>query len=129
MENYVKEIRLQEWEKLISAANNSGIPRSQWLKENHITKDAFYYWNRKVRKHLAEQTGIDTTSKDKKGTSKSEVSSVPSLVEIPLAAPVNRSMPIHPAAVINIGSMSISIASNASAEFMENLGRMLHNAL
>lgn len=51
-----------------------------------------------------------------------------SLVEVPLARPV-AGMGVTPAAVIRIGSMAVEISPNVSAEFMENLGRMIRNAL
>ena len=119
MEKYVQEIRLKQWCELIEAANSSGIPRKQWLQENGITKDAFYYRQRKVRRYYAEQNGLIPATA---GTEKC------SLVEVPLAQPVS-CMGVTPAAVIRIGSMSVEISPNASAEFMESLGRMIHHAL
>ena len=59
MEKYVQDIRLKQWCELIEAANSSGLPRKQWLKDNGISKDAFYYWQRKVRRYYAEQNGMD----------------------------------------------------------------------
>ena len=119
MEKYVQDIRLKQWCELIEAANSSGLPRQQWLQENGISKDAFYYWQRKVRRYYAEQSGLVPAAA---GTEKV------SLVEVPLARPAT-GMGVTAAAVIRIGSMSVEISANASAEFMENLGRMIHNAI
>ena len=119
MEKYVQEIRLKQWCELIEAANSSGLPRKQWLKENGISRDAFYYWLRKVRRYYAEQNGlVPSAANTGKG----------SLVEVPLARPTS-GMGVTPAAVIRIGSMSVEISPNVSGEFMENLGRMIHHAL
>ena len=119
MEKYVQDIRLQQWAEIIDAANKSGQTRKQWLAENGITEDAFYYWQRKVRKQYAEQNGLAPASGNSNQTG---------LVEVP----VYRSSgccSTAAAAVIRIGSMSVEISSSASAEFMENLGRMIRNAL
>ena len=119
MEEYVQEIRLKQWCELIEAANSSGLPRKQWLKENGISRDSFYYWQRKVRRYYAEQNGlIPVTAGAEKG----------SLVEVPLARPA-LGMGVTPAAVVRIGSMSVEISPNVSPEFMESLGRMIHHAL
>lgn len=121
MEKYVQDIRLQEWSKIIAAANESGIPRMQWLEENNITKDTFYYWLKKVRKYWAEQQGLVPASKDEPNNNK--------LVEVPVAKATAKRMEDQPAAIIRIGSMSIEISSVATPEFMEGLGRMIRNAL
>ena len=119
MEKYVQEIRLKQWCELIEAANRSGLPRKQWLQENGISKDAFYYWQRKVRRYYAEQNGLMPAvgNTDKV-----------SLVEVPLARPTP-GISAGPAAVIRIGNMAVEISPNASGEFMERLGRMIRNAL
>ena len=76
MERYVQDIRLKQWCEIIKAANQSGLPRRQWLSENGIGKDAFYYWQRKVRKYYAEQNGLVPTATD---------SAKSNLVEVPVA--------------------------------------------
>ena len=119
MEKYVQDIRLKQWCELIEAANSSGLSRKQWLKENGISEDAFYYWQRKVRRYYAEQNGLmpAVANTDKV-----------SLVEVPMARPVT-GMAVTPAAVIRIGGMTVEISPDASGEFMERLGRMIRNAL
>lgn len=119
MEKYVQDIRLKQWYEVIEAANSSGLPRKVWLEENGISKDAFYYWQRKVRKYYAEQNGLVPAVAN---TDRAN------LVEVPLARP-SAGVTVAPAAVIRIGSMAVEISSNATAEFMEGLGRMIRNAL
>ena len=118
MEKYVQEIRLKQWCELIEASNSSGLPRKQWLKENGISKDAFYYWQRKVRRYYAEQNGLVPA------VANTDLS----LVEVPIARQT-AGVAVSPAAVIRIGSMTVEISPDASGEFMESLGRMIRNAL
>ena len=119
MEKYVQDIRLKQWCELIEAANSSGQPRKEWLQENGISKETFYYWQRKVRRYYAEQNGLVQVA-----TSIDKVS----LVEVPMAQ-ARPGVSVAPAAIIRIGSMAVEISPNASGEFMESLGRMIRNAL
>lgn len=116
MDKYVMDIRIQQWAKIIQAANDSGLPRAQWLAENGITRDAFYYWQKKVRTYYAEQSGIINTGET-------------ALVEVPVVSTVPAVHKQEPAAVINVGAIKIEVSPEASAVFMENLGRMIRNAL
>ena len=120
MEKYVQDIRLKQWSELIEAANSSGLPRKVWLEENRISKDAFYYWQRKVRKYYAELKGLVPASANTDSAK---------LVEVPIARSATGSITMAPAAVIRIGSMAVEISPSATAEFMEGLGRMIRNAL
>ena len=121
MEKYVQDIRLKQWGELIEAANSSGLPRKVWLEENRISKDAFYYWQRKVRKYYAEQNGLVPAVSANRDSAK--------LIEVPIARSASSSITVAPAAVIRIGSMAVEISPSATAEFMEGLGRMIRNAL
>ena len=119
MEKYVQDIRLQQWAEIIDAANKSGQSRKQWLSENGISKDAFYYWQKKVRKHYAGQNGLVPAAGDGNHAG---------LVEVPVYRGAVGCQVI-PAAIIRVGSMSVEINPSAPAEFMENLGRVIRNAL
>lgn len=44
-----KQNRLTAGEKMIRAYNANGLKLKDWLEENNITKDKFYYWIRKLR--------------------------------------------------------------------------------
>ena len=120
MEKYVQDIRIQQWAEIIDASNKSGLQRRQWLAENGISKDKFYYWQNKVRKYYAEQNGLIPST---------AIEPESKLVEVPIASMKMSSTAMLPAAVIRIGNMSVEINQSASAEFMENLGRMIRHAL
>lgn len=120
MEKYVQDVRIKQWSEIIEAANSSPLPRREWLKANGISKDAFYYWQRKVRKAYAEEKGLVPRSS---GAGSS------SLVEIPVIRERTNAPLQTAAAVIRVGGITVEVSSLASAEFMENLGRMIRNAL
>ena len=122
MEQYVENARLKYWLTVINAANNSSMTRAQYLKENNIARATFYYWYNKVRKELAEQNGLIAAEKEKSHNC---------LVEVPIET--SREMSVvsesSPAAVISFNNITIIVSPEASGEFMENLGRMIKNAM
>lgn len=44
-----KTVRLQYWQQRIDEFNSSGMILREWLEQNNITKDTYYYWLRKCR--------------------------------------------------------------------------------
>lgn len=52
---YVKtKFRQEQWEKLITDCQNSGLKVDVWCEENHVSRHAYYYWLRKIRKKACE---------------------------------------------------------------------------
>ena len=41
--------RVQHWTTLVIQANSCGKTKNQWCRENGISRDQFYYWQRKIR--------------------------------------------------------------------------------
>ena len=60
------DIRIQAWLDLIRSANESGLTRGEWCKNNDISESAFYYWLKKIRKLAAkgELNSAEFTSPD-----------------------------------------------------------------
>lgn len=44
------KFRQEQWEKLISACQNSKLKVDDWCSLNNISRHAYYYWLRKIRK-------------------------------------------------------------------------------
>ena len=51
------EILKSKWTEIIKGQNNSGLPISQWCKENEISKTKFYYWQRVIREESLIKAG------------------------------------------------------------------------
>ena len=124
MDQKVSEFKLQEWAKIIAAANASNMKRKDWLAANNITKDAFYYWQRKVQKKILDNTSSDSSLMLPQSGNES-------LVEVPISpAPIKApSGATNVGAVLYLGKLRIDLSNNASPEFIENIGRMIHHAL
>jgi len=52
---YVKnKFRQEQWEKLIADCQSSGLKVDDWCIKNNISRHAYYYWLRKIRKRACE---------------------------------------------------------------------------
>lgn len=45
---------MEQWEKLINDRQNSGLQVDEWCEKNQISRHAYYYWLRKIRKKACE---------------------------------------------------------------------------
>lgn len=52
MDKEVKELRLAQWAGIIKEQKQSGLTVKDWCSQNGITKDAYYYWQQKLRKEV-----------------------------------------------------------------------------
>ena len=118
---FKQQHQLQKWAGIIKQQQESTLMVKDWLSENNITRDQFYYWKRKLRNAV-----LDCVTTD--------------FVELPVI-PVNDKVvpvakvvkPLKPAtdesvASIRIGSSEISIYGNASKDFLKNLLEALPDA-
>lgn len=46
--------RKEQWEKLITDYQSSSLKVDDWCVQNHISRHAYYYWLRKIRKEACE---------------------------------------------------------------------------
>lgn len=125
MRQEVTEYKLREWSRIIAAANASEMKRKDWLELNGITKDTFYYWQKKLQAWILENGPIDASLEL---PSREDISP---LVEVPII-PCSVNTPVtvsEVGAVINLGKLRIELNNNASAQLLESIGRMIHNAL
>ena len=52
---YVKtKLRQEQWEKLIAECQSSGLKVDDWCLKNNVSRHAYYYWLRKIRKKACE---------------------------------------------------------------------------
>lgn len=58
MDKNTHEIRLMQWTQIIEQCQNRPKEQTakQWLAEHDISDKAYYYWLRKIRKHIYDQS-------------------------------------------------------------------------
>lgn len=57
MDQCTHEIRMQHWKCIISQCQNraEGQTAKQWMKENGICEQTYYFWQRRIRQEAFEQ--------------------------------------------------------------------------
>ena len=48
------KFRMEQWEKLILDRQSSGLQVDEWCEKNQVSRHAYYYWLRKIRKKACE---------------------------------------------------------------------------
>lgn len=82
MDSEVMDVRLQSWIPVLKAQAESGLNKREFCEKNGITENAFYKWQRYVRRKLLHD-GLDLeTMIAPSGSNES-----PAFVELPMAQP------------------------------------------
>lgn len=101
------QIKLQHWSTVIRSRNESSLKLNEWLRENNISKDAYYYWKRKLRDRALDTVGVPFV----------EVAAPAHEEQTAVMADASQ----EGSAMLQISGMTISINESASTEFMKRL--------
>ena len=136
MDRSTYEIRLGHWAQVVQAAN--ARPQNQllkdWLAENDISKDQYYYWQRKVRNEI-----YNRLQGDKELRAPSALDTDVSFIELPVpkqpaAQPTvcqTGKEPVAmqtPAALIQAGNISIALSNDISETLLLRILREVSHA-
>ena len=134
MDTTAYEIRLNHWMSIIQAANESPMSKSEWCRQNGITKRKFYYWQRKIQDHLIGTGAVPQSTAVQVSVQPIAPKTQPVFCEIPEPepettsdAPVNIKKDFRADAVICCGSISILINENTSPGTLNCLLSALRN--
>lgn len=121
-----KRYQLSKWADIVKTCKSSGMKTSEWLAQNNISKDKYYYWQRKVKDACLESMQMEQTT----------------FVELPVEVPqVNAHMPVIkkatikaeteltventiPVATLKLNAISLDIYDNASPQFIKSLAEV-----
>lgn len=53
-----RQFRIEQWSGIIKDRIDSGMTVDDYCSEHHLSKNAYYYWLRKVREHAINTAGI-----------------------------------------------------------------------
>ena len=122
MENQVRvmtsKIRKENWIKIIEERNRSGLSVKEWCFQNHINETSYYYWLKKIRASIINES------------SEQETAFVP-LIPIKQKKICTVDAPDYKAAstiVIKSGDVIIELGCSTPEEMVVNLVRALKNA-
>lgn len=110
------EVQLQRWKVLIQDRMNSNLKILDWCKQNNVSKDAYYYWLRIIRKEAVAKANSQLNN--------SAIRESNSFVEIQPAAPsimASASITSRSSAIIHSNGLEIEILEDASPVFIRKL--------
>ena len=119
MDQCTHDVRSARWKQILLECQQrpAGTSVRQWLKENHILEQSYYYWQRKFRKEAYDQMENSCLP------SVPDTTNAVSFVEI--SAPAHQEAPmecnletIKPAAVIKTATISIAISNDISEQLL-----------
>ena len=110
-----KQHRLTVGAEMIRSYNESGMKLRDWLEQNNITRDKFYYWRRKLR-----DKSLD------KFIQNSEADHI-EFIEMPMNQDIREVTPTV-AASVDIKGIKINIYDTASVTFIRRLTEVCRHA-
>lgn len=131
MDKAVQETRLISWANVVSACQSrpKGVSQETWIKENGMTPNQYYYWQRKVRKAAYLEQHADLPETAPNNTSPVAFVELPSDVEnLKGPTPVPESSGFHADAVIRTGQSEIGIANTISPELLHRIMEEIRHA-
>lgn len=106
------EIRLQEGAAMIRACQESGLSVRKWLEVNHISRNKYFYWKRKLKDICLDQMR-------------------PTFIEVPQPSPMPADDLLNKegaCASIQLGTARVELYSSATEEFLERLIKAVSHA-
>lgn len=114
---------LTKWAAIIKECRSSGMKILEWLELNNVSKDQYYYWQRKLK-----ETCLDTLEKQQTTfVELSVVNEQSSTTEITIShseCDIKNTVTSSDntvAATISVNGITLEIDNNASSVFMKNL--------
>ena len=110
------QVQLQRWKLLIQDRMNSNLKILDWCKQNNVSKDAYYYWMKQIRKEAVDEANFRLN--------KPAISESNSFVEIQpvtssvIASEVNK---LRASAIIRSNGLEIELLDDASTAFIRKL--------
>lgn len=97
---------------MIKAYEESGMSLRDWLQQNNVSKDKYYYWRRKLRDRQIDEVISGTDVQDVVFT---EITHQESIM------PTTSELTMTTAAMINVSGIDIRISDTASSAFIGKL--------
>lgn len=116
------EVRLNQWKLIIKQCQSrpEGQTAKQWMEENGVQENAYYYWLRKVRREAYSQMNGRNVSlpaaPEKRAVTFAELSMTPQLNP-------EGSFSFQPAVVIKTSSATMALSNEVSDRLLDRILR------
>ena len=109
-----KNMRLKQWADVIRDRKASGLTIAAYCRENNISRNAYFYWQREIKKAaIAEASNMF-------------VEVEPTSCALPVQVP--RASMEEPLIAISIGDATINVAEEVSCELLRKVIEAVRNA-
>ena len=130
MQNEVMDIRAEQWRKIILEARSSELTIKEWLIRNNVSRDAYFYWQRKLRmQDIASLNTAPSSTSIPINTNKAfvEITSAEQ-ASSPQSSPSVIQPAIVPELMIKYGDYQIYAGNNISERSLSIVIKVLSNA-
>lgn len=111
----IDQAKLYHWAGLIHECQNSGLKKKEWLAQNGISKDTYYYWYKRVQEACVDAMEIPDT------LPMTEFVSLPVITESTMTAEKEPIDTIPSVVTVHVGKVTIDIPETTSVEFIQKL--------
>ncbi len=128
MDQSTHTVRSSRWKDIILRCQNrpAGMNAKQWMAENQVSENAYYYWQRKFRREVYEQMNnspVLPAVQDNYEVSFAEVR----IPETKKLVSDTISENIRPTAIIKTSTMTIALSNDISESLLSRiLGEVSH---
>ena len=112
-------VRRSYWTDIIRRCNQSGMVKSEWMRQNNISEKSFYYWQKKLRDEAAMMV-IEDESIHLPDTTDNRFVELPSSHVIPTQS----SCPV----TLQKVDLRVELNESVSDEFLMRILKAVHHA-
>jgi putative transposase len=133
MDRSTHEVRLSHWKNVIQQcqARPEGVTAKQWLQENGIPNKQYYYWLRRVRRDLYQQTAHAAVMTVPMSPSAQKGSEDIAFAEIPAASFLTEaegSEAFKPDIIIRTDTAVVAVSNSASKSLLRIVMKAVSHA-
>ena len=131
MDQLTHSVRSSRWKDIVLRCQNrpDGMNAKQWMAENQVSENAYYYWQRKFRREAYEQ--MDSSSvlpavQDNYEISFSEVRIPETRKLVSVSDTIHEN--ISPTAIIKTSTMTIALSNDISESLLSRILKEVSHA-
>lgn len=119
--NDEKDLKHQYWMNVIHECKSSNMKTRDWLKQNNISKDTYYYWFKKLKERTLDSIN-ESSSGDLPVPTVSK-----QFVELPVPTAPAKTIDSDVCASISFNGVTIDITNKANPTFLASLFEVIGN--
>ena len=130
MDKITHEVRLAHWRKIIEECSHRTGDQTarQWLDDHGITKDQYYYWQRRVRQAEYEKAYLQQLVPPAQTSAAVTDTSSISFAEMPYEPSSSGLESFKASVMIKAGAMTIALSNNVSDDLLVRIMREVGHA-